>query len=202
MTDLDLKALIDLCKIKKPIYAQPEYYNSLIKDLAFNIVKVTKDNSIKNEIAEKYILSANVYTKNNDLETIYTGLDLPSKESKGNLALNFSEGICESLRNAEKLFNQNSPAKIDVSCKHSKFIQESVIINCKHLSKLDDYEIADMILLTIDKHFQNNGVLNFIITPFERKLIKFYRNLKLKTPNLIKKNLSRMKKFIGDKNAI
>ena len=202
MTDSDLKELFYLCTIKKPIYAQPEYYNALTKDLAFNIMRVVKDNSIKNEIAEKYILSAGVYTKNNDLETIYTGLDLPSKESKGNLALKFSEGICENLRNVEKLFDQNGSTKIDVSCKHSKFIQESVIINCKHFNKLDDYEIADMVLLAIDEHFQNNGSLNFTISPFERELIKFYRNLKLKVPNLIKKNLLRIKKFIGDKNAI
>ena len=202
MTDSDLKELFYLCTIKKPIYAQPEYYNALTKDLAFNIMRVVRDNSIKNEIAEKYILSAGVYTKNNDLETIYTGLDLPSKESKGNLALKFSEGICENLRNVEKLFDQNGSTKIDVSCKHSKFIQESVIVNCKHFNKLDDYEIADMVLLAIDEHFQNNGSLNFTISPFERELIKFYRNLKLKVPNLIKKNLPRIKKFIGNKNAI
>lgn len=180
ITDSDLKELFYLCTIKKPIYAQPQYYNALTKDLAFNIMRVVKDNSIKNEIAEKYILSAGVYTKNNDLETIYTGLDLPSKESKGNLALKFSEGICENLRKVEKLFDQNASTKIDVSCKHSKFSQESVIINCKHFNKLDDYEIADMVLLAIDEHFQNNGSLNFTISPFERELIKFYRNLKLK----------------------
>ena len=202
MTDSELKALIHLCTIKKPIYAQPEYYNALIKDLAFNIMRAVKDNSIKNEITEKYILSAGVYTKNNDLETIYTGFDLPNKESKGNLALNFSEGICENMRNVEKLFNQNSSTKINVSCKHSKFTQEMVIINCKNFNKLDDFEIADMLILAIDEYFQNNGSLNFTISPFERELIKFYRNLKLKLPNLIKKNLLRVKKFIGDKNAI
>jgi len=201
MTDSDLKELIHLCTIKKPIYAQPEYYNALTKDLAFNIMRAVKDNSIKNEIAEKYILSAGVYTKNNDLETIYTGLDLPSKESKGNLALNFSEGICENLRNVEKLFNQNSSTKINLSCKHSKFVRKNVIINCKDFIKLNDFEIADMVLLAIDEYFQNIGLLNFTISPFERELIKFYRSLKLKMPNRIKKNLLRMKKFIGDKNA-
>ena len=77
-----------------------------------------------------------------------------------------------------------------------------VIINCKNFNKLDDFEIADMIILAIDKYFQNNGSLNFTISPFERELIKFYRNLKLKVPNLIKKNLPRIKKFIGNKNAI
>jgi hypothetical protein len=139
---------------------------------------------------------------NTDLETIYTGFDLPNKESKGNLAINFSEGICENLRNVEKLFNQNSSTKINLSCKHSKFIRKNVTINCKDFIRLDNFEIADMVLLAIDEHFQNIGLLNFTISPFERELIKFYRNLKLKVPNLIKKNLPRIKKFIGNKNAI
>ena len=202
MTDSDLKALVGLCMSKKPLYGQPEYYNGLIKDLTFNIIDALKDNLIRNEIAEKYILSSNVYTKNNDLETIYTGLDLASKESKGNLTLNFSEGICENLGNVEKLFNQNSSAKIDVSCKHSKFTQDSVIVNCINFNGLDDYEIADMVLLAIEDHFQNKGLLNYTITPFERELIKFYRRLKLKIPRLIKKNLSQIKRYIGNKNAI
>ena len=165
-------------------------------------IKVAKDNSLKIEIAEKYVLAAGIYTKSDDLDNIYTGLGLPNKESKGNLALNFSERICENLRSVEKLFNQNSSTKINVSCKHSKFTQEMVIINCKNFNKLDDFEIADMLILAIDEYFQNNGSLNFTISPFERELIKFYRNLKLKLPNLIKKNLLQMKKFIGDKNAI
>jgi len=202
MTDSELQALIHLCTIKKPLYAQPEYFNGLTKDLAFNIIRAVDDNSIKNEIAEKYIFSAGVYTKNNDLETFYTGFDLPSKESEGNFVLSFSEGICENLRNVEKLFNQNSSTKIAVSCKHSKFIRKHVIINCKNFNKLNEFEIADMVLLAIDEYFQNNGSLNFTISPFERELIKFYRKSKLKLPNLIKKNILRVKKFIGDKNAI
>jgi hypothetical protein len=201
MTDSDLKMLFSLCIDEKPLYAQPEYYSALIKDLTFIIITMVKDNSVKNEIAEKYMLSAGVYTKNNDLKIIYTGLDLPSRESKGNFALYFSEGICENLRTAEKLFNQNSSTKIAVSCKHSIFIQESVVVNCRYFNKLNDYEISDRVLLAIDEHFQNNGWLNFTISPFERELIKFYRNLKLKLPILIKKNLLRVKKFIGDKNA-
>ena len=202
LTNSELDKFLDLFITNKPLYAQSEYYNGILKDLAFNIIKVAKDNSLKIEIAEKYVLAAGIYTKSDDLDNIYTGLGLPNKGSKGNLALNFSERICENLRSVEKLFNQNSSTKIDVSCKHSKFIRESVIINCKHFNKLVDYEIADIVLLAIDEHFQNKGSLNFIISPFERELIKFYRNLKLKLPNLIKKNLLQMKKFIGDKNAI
>ena len=59
-----------------------------------------------------------------------------------------------------------------------------------------------MILLEIDRHFQNNGSLNFTITPFERELIKFYRNIKNRIPHLFKRNLTRIKRFIGGKNEI
>ena len=202
MTDADLKTFFDLCIDTKPLYAQPEFYNALLKDLAFCMTKAANSDSLKNEIVEKYALSAGIYTKKNDLENIYTGISLPSRESEGNLALNYPKDICESLRKVEKLFNQNYPIKVNISCKHSKPDRQSIFVNCKHLDKLDNYEIADLVLLTIDNHFENTGKLNFTITPFERELVKFYRNFKLKIPNLIKKYLSRIKKFIGDKNEI
>ena len=69
-------------------------------------------------------------------------------------------------------------------------------------NQLEDFEIADVILLSLDKNLENNGVLNFTMTPFERGLITYYRNLKLKIPNPVKTNLMRVKKFIGEKNEI
>jgi len=202
MTDSDLKTLISLCIDEKPLYGQQEYCNALIKDLTSNVIKIVKDNSLKNEIVEKYVLAAGIYTKINDLENIYTGLDLPNKKFEGNLALNFPQDICENLSKVEKLFNKNDSNKVNISCEHSRFKPENVFINCKYFDELDDFEIADMVLLAVSKHFENVGALNFTITPFERELIKFYRSSKLKIPSLIKKKLPQIKKFIGSKNEI
>jgi len=147
-------------------------------------------------------LSAAIYTKINDLENIYTGLNSSNIESPGNIAVTFSENVCENLLSVEKFFNKNMMDSFQISCKHSKFYRKVTIIDCEDFDQLEDFEIADVILLSLNINLEHNGVLNFIMTPFERELIKYYRNLKLKIPNPIKTNLIRIKKFIGEKNEI
>ena len=202
ITSSEIERLLDLCIINKPLYSQPEYYLPLIRDLATSIIKVKDSNLINSIVAEKYILSAAIYTKMNDLENIYTGLDSSNIESPGNIAVTFSESVCKNLLSVEKFFNKNMMDSFQISCKHSKFYRGSTVINCEDFDQLEDFEIADVILLSLDKKLENNGVLNFTMTPFEREMINFYRNLKLKIPNLIKTNLIRIKKFIGEKNEI
>ena len=157
---------------------------------------------INSIVTEKYVLSAAIYTKINDLGNIYTGLDSSNIESPGNISVTFSENVCENLLSGEKFFNKNMIDSFQISCKHSKYYGESTVINCKDFDQLEDFEIADIILLSLDKNLENNGVLNFTMTPFERGLITYYRNLKLKIPNPVKTNLMRVKKFIGEKNEI
>ena len=202
MTSSELEKLLDLCIIKKPLYSQPEYFLSLIRELAKNIIKV-KNSKIASSVAiEKYVLSAAISTKINDLENIYTGLDSPNIKSLGNIAITFSENVCENLLSVEKFFNKNMMDSFQISCRHSIFYRNSILINCEDFDQLEDFEIADVVLLSLDKNLENNGVLNFIMTPFERDLIRFYRSLKLKIPNLVKINLLRIKKSIGKKNEI
>ena len=110
--------------------------------------------------------------------------------------------MCENLLSVEKFFNKNMMDSFQISCKHSKFYRKVTIIDCEDFDQLEDFEIADVILLSLNINLEHNGVLNFIMTPFERELIKYYRNLKLKIPNPIKTNLIRIKKFIGEKNEI
>ena len=202
MTSSELEKLLYLCTTKKPLYSQPEYSLSLIRDLAKNIIRVKNSNLANSVAIEKYVLSAAIYTKINDLENIYTGLDSSNIQSLGNIAITFSENVCENLLSVKKFFNENMMDSFQISCKHSKFYRESTLIDCKDFDQLEDFEIADIILLSLDKNLENNGVLNFTMTPFERGLITYYRNLKLKIPNPVKTNLMRVKKFIGEKNEI
>ena len=202
MTSSEIEKMLELCIINKPLYAQPEYFLSLMRDLSANIIKAKNSNLINSIVAEKYVLSAAIYQKMNDLENIYTGLDSSKIESLGNINVIFSENVCKNLLSAKKFFNENMIDNFRISCKHSKFYRKSTVINCEDFDRLEDFEIADVILLSIDKNLENKGVLNFIMTPFERELVIFYRNLKLKIPNLIKRDLVRIKKFIGEKNEI
>ena len=46
MTTSEIERLLDLCIINKPLYSQPEYFLSLIRELSTNIIKA-KDSNVK-----------------------------------------------------------------------------------------------------------------------------------------------------------
>ena len=197
---LEIEKLLSICIETRPLYAQPDYYISLIKELSFSIAKVSKYNYFRNGIAETYVLSSGIYTKKGDLENLYTGLNLDAEESSGNLALFFSENVCKNLCDIGKFFNESAKTKVSLSCKHSKANRGSVLINCTNFNVLNELEISESVLISINDHLENNGLLSFTISPFERALIVFYRKLKLKIPKVFKKYLFNLKKSVGIKN--
>jgi glycosyltransferase involved in cell wall biosynthesis len=200
LSDLEKEKLIDLCINNKLLYSQPEYFISLMKDLTLKVVESLKSTSINNEIIEKFTLSAGVYTKRNDSENLYTGLTLNSKEFRGNLSLSFSENVCEKLRDINKIFNETAKTKISISCSHSKYNTGSILINCDKLNMLNEVEISDSILVSINDHLERSELLGFTISPFERAFIIFYRQLKFRFPQGFRKNLLIVKKLIEGKN--
>ena len=127
-------------------------------------------------------------------------MSLDSEESSGNLALFFSENVCENLHSIGKFFNETAKTKVSLSCKHSKASRGSIIINCANFNGLNEIEISESVLISINDHLENNGLLSFTISPFERALIVFYRKFKLKIPKFLKKYLFNLKKFVGIKN--
>jgi len=200
MTNLEIQKLLELCIDIKPLYAQSEYYTPLIKELSLNITRISKSNHIGNYVSEKYALSAGIYTKKGDLENIYTGLNLNSEGSTGNFTLTFAENVCSYLYNIGNLFNENANSKIYLSCKHSKHTRGSIFIDCSKFIQLNQIEICDSILISINNNLENSGSLSFTISPFERALIIFIRKLKIKFPKASRKYLVNLKTFIGAKN--
>lgn len=201
MSDSELATLFDLCAKNKPLYSQPEYSSALLKDLAVCISQICRTKENSNRIAETFLLSSGIYTKINDLENIYTGLSFDERVSAGNLAIILSAGVCANIRRGEYFFDSHSLATANIACNHSKSNRKSVIVDCKNFNFLEDSEIADRILLAMESHQENIGNLNFIVTPFESELIRFYRRLKFRMPNLVRTNIRGIKRFIRNKNA-
>jgi hypothetical protein len=199
MNDLEMKDLLALCIETKPLYSHPEYYISLMRELSLNIGKVSKSYDLNNNLSEIYISSSGVYTKRDDLENLYTGLGLDTKNSIGNLALYFSENVCQILYDSKEFFNATASAQICLSCNHSELTSGSILIDCSNFSTLDKIEICEMILVTINEHLENSGVYQFTVTPFERALIKFFRKLKQRLPKILRKYQFSLKKFVKSK---
>ena len=199
LTILELKNFLALCIKIKPLYAQPEYYISLIKELFLNVAKTSNSNYLRNDISESYLLSAGVYTKRGDLEKIYDGLNLKVVDSIGNIKLSYCNGVCANLYSVKKFFNVISENIVMISCNHSKHIKDSIFIDCRKLEQLNEIEICDSILISINTHLEDSGGLSFTITPFEKTLILFFRDLKINFPAEIKKYLLKLKKLIRGK---
>jgi glycosyltransferase involved in cell wall biosynthesis len=196
LTDAELSVFFNLCIEKKLLYAQPEYTVALLNYLAIKVIKYAKSNLVKTEIAEKYLSGIGIYTKKYDLETIFNRLELPHKESLGNIAVVFSENTCGSLTRAGKYFRNEGYKVLTVGCMHSIFNSEQIQISCKVMRQFDEKDVADQILVAFDEIAENQGVLNFTVTPFEKELIAIYRSLKISMPGFIRRYLFRFKTII------
>ena len=194
--NLEINNLLASCIETKPLYSHPEYYISLMRELSLNIGKVSKSYDMNNNLSEIYISSSGVYTKRDDLENLYTGLGLDTKNSSGNLALDFSENVCQILFDTKEFFNATASTRIYLSCNHSNLTSGSIHIDCSNFPTLDKIEICEIILVTINEHLENSGVYQVTITPFERALIKFFRQLKQKLPKALRKYLFSIKKIV------
>lgn len=166
---VELKKLFTLCIEIKPLYAQSDYFIALIKELAFNITKLPKINHLAKDISEAYLFSAGVYTKKGDLERIYDGLNLKLIDSIGNISLHFEDNVCKNLNSIKDFFDMTSHNKVHISCHHSNQNKGNIFIDCKKIKYLNMIEICDLVLVLINQHLEESGILNFTVTPFEKK---------------------------------
>jgi hypothetical protein len=188
-SDLERENLMKFCTDYKPLYSQQNYYLPIIKELTLNCIKYSTKSEIVKSFSEKYAISAGIYTKKNDLNGLYTGFDVNFDNSLGNLKLSFVVGVCENILSVKDFFNDSAEKTILIACKHSKFYEKSIFINCDRLNQQFKSESADYILMSITSSLENSGDFNFIITPSEQAIIKLTRRFKLRIPFFIRKVL-------------
>lgn len=195
---LEIIKFLELSFAEKPLYSQPEYYNSLLNDLVQSSLPFIESSNRRTEVLEKYLFASGVLLKRNDIDHVGINFNQKFGESRGNIAINFVKNTCTELIKSNTLFSQNSANKFTISCKHSKRSPDDIHVNCDGLAKLSIDEVADSILIALNEHLVNNGYLPFSTTPFEKSVIVRFRRLKLKMPKIILKNSAFIKKLVGD----
>ena len=188
LSDSDKEKLFDLCTLDKPLYSQPDYSLPLIKDLADVLRRNSESKDFINSVSEKFALSAGVYTKKFDLGNLYTGYvgsNPTTEDSNGNITLVFSSKVCSELSDAGQFFNAFRSTKIFVHCNHSKSDSKSLYIDCTQFKQLSVLEISELILVLINQQLEMKGQLSFTSTPFEKNVIFFTRNFKLRFPRIV-----------------
>jgi len=193
-SDLEIEYLLKSCARYKPMYSQLNYYLPIIKELSFNCLRHLENPKIINSISENYALSAGIYTKKNDLRSMYTGFNIDVDNSAGNLALGYAPGVCESILSLKEYFNHSAGHTILIACKHSKVYKKSMFINCDKINQQSKPEGADYLLMSITSSLENSGDLNFTLTPFEQTIIKLTRKMNPRIPFFVRKMLIRILK--------
>jgi hypothetical protein len=187
LSDLEKNKLFDLCILDKPLYSQPDYSVSLIKELADVLRRSSESHEFIKLISEKFAISAGVYTKKGDLDNLYTGYignKSTIKEGDGNFSLVLSSKVCKELSSISKFFNGSGSTKIMVSCKHSNSDFGSLLLDCSKFKHLSALEISDLVLVLINQQLEIKGQLSFTSTPFEKNIILFSRNIKFRFPKI------------------
>jgi hypothetical protein len=192
-SELELFEFLDNCFEYKPVYGQPEYFVSLMKELSLAMLRIQKFKHLYNEILNKYIFSANILSKRGDLKNTYTGFSQFEKDTEGNTAITFEENVCDLVINSQKYFTAQADNQYLLKCRHSSRKSAGILIDCYDISNLSEIEIADFVLIAINTHLEAIGVINFTLTPFERKLLTHYRQFKSRLPNIINKRLVYLK---------
>jgi len=192
-SELELFEFFNNCFEYKPVYGQPEYFVSLMKEISLATLRIQKFKHLYNEVLNKYIFSANILSKRGDLTNTYTGYSHFEKDTEGNVAVAFQKQVCDLVIGSQKYFNAQSEKEYLVKCHHSPRKSAGIFIDCYNLSNLSEIEIADLLLLAINTHLETIGVINFTLTPFERKLLTYYRKLKSRLPSIVNKRLIYLK---------
>ncbi len=188
LTDLDKEKFFDLCTIEKPLYSQPHYSLSLIKELADILRETSVSQDSINSISEKFALSAGVYTKKSDLNNLYTGyrsVDLNNEGSNGNFSLVFSSEVCAELNSVRKFFSESNSTKVIIRCNHSNLDFKSLLVDCSKFKRLSELEISELVLIMVNKQLEIEGKLSFTSTQFERNFILFIRRIRSRFPRLV-----------------
>jgi glycosyltransferase involved in cell wall biosynthesis len=188
LSDLEKNKLFELCILDKPLYSQPDYSVSLIKELADALRRSSESHQFIKLVSEKFAISAGVYTKKGDLGNLYTGCigNKPTTEgSDGNFSLVLSSKVCKELSGISKFFNESESTKIIVSCKHSNSDFKSLFLDCSKFKHLSTLEISDLVLVLINQQLETKGQLSFTSTPFEKNIILFTRKIKFRFPKIV-----------------
>ena len=197
MSKDEIISLLERCFHETPLYSQGEYVHAILREITLKILALPQVQEINSQIFEKYLLSSGILTKKSDLDNLFLKSTLKFTNSKGNVAIILTSGVCDKLKTALVMFNQNSDKEYKISCEHSKHSVGAVKIKCSTLDRSSIAEVADTILLSINSQLELNGDLTFIISPFEKLVLTHIRSFKLKFPKFILKNMIVIKQRLG-----
>ncbi len=162
----------------KPLYGQEDLAKILIFSIAKKILHTGVSARIRNVIVADLSLLFGALQYDDDFRESVEGLK-NEKEVFGNLRIIESHFHCEVLTALQPFFRGSDYAKsVRLACTHSKSSRDAIWVDCSKYLGLPARQSRDLLLRDISEHFENLGMLDFRISPIERRLIRILRSAK------------------------
>jgi hypothetical protein len=174
-----------------PLYGDPELSNALLIVIA-RIIRTSKfETKIQNHLVAD--LSLRIGSLLHD-ESIKETLGMTNAQSMsfGNLRIDGEQLMCPILSDlSSSLKGAGNSLKVRLSCKHNP-IRSGIPINCDQYLNLPRHHALDALVRDISLTLETRGTLAFRISPAERRLILFARELKRFIPSTLKRPFRRI----------
>lgn len=174
-----------------PLYGDPELSNALLIVIA-RIIRTSKfETKIQNQlVADLSLRIGSLLHDESVKETL--GLTNAQSMSFGNLRIDGEQLMCPILSDlSSSLKGAGNSLKVRLSCKHNP-IRSGIHINCDQYLNLPRRHALDALVRDISLTLETQGTLSFRISPAERRLILFARELKRFIPSILKSPFRRI----------
>lgn len=164
---------------QKPIYSSEKFGHQVLLSLGKEVLKCDLSLMSKNRVVGDLALEHGVYIKRGELNNFI----FENRDSKSNSASNIScipsPGSCVPFLAGLEFFSQKDArnSTFYVSCSHCQLDDSTIRFDCSQFLNLQGDQIADIIVFHLTQIAEKRGVLDFSVTPFERKQLDRLRHL-------------------------
>jgi len=168
-----------------PIYGDPIFSISILAQTLSTLIEFSSSFESKSLLISEYARFRGVLLKDGESTHLIDANSEEKSATLGNVRILPSAQSCSNLASAADFLTGNRVAKtFEIHCNHSRgYSKKSIKIDCTKFDSTAPSLNADLMILTITNFLENQGDLNFTLTPGERKLLRIIRKYRNYLPS-------------------
>lgn len=158
---------------EKPVYSSETFGRVVLIQLGRAILRTRPSFESKNLIVGSLAVEQGVYLKRGEVSNfLFENLSLTSDVSS-NISCVPTPGVCRQFALGLAFFSHDSLPKhtFQVSCFHTIDVATAIRFDCSKFVGLHGDQIADQIVFQLTQSAEDKGILDFSVTPFEKRQI-------------------------------
>jgi len=168
-----------------PIYGDPIFSISILAQTLSTLIQLSSSFESKSLLISEYARFRGVFLKDGESTHLLDAQFEEKSATLGNVRILPRAQSCSNLVSAADFLTGNQVAKnVEVHCNHSRGdSKKSIKIDCTKFDSTTPSLNADLVILTITNFLENQGDLNFTLTPGERRLLRIIRKYRSYLPS-------------------